>query len=41
MSTAELKKTLHRRNFGSPGVAQALRKYITENEQRLADRAAP
>ena len=40
LSTAALKETLHRRNLGSPGVAQALRKYITENEQRLSASAA-
>ena len=39
MSTAELKDTLRRRNLSTPRVAKALRKYITENERRLA--AAP
>jgi hypothetical protein len=40
MNTAALKNTLRRRNLSSPRVARALRKYITENEQRLAAGAA-
>jgi hypothetical protein len=41
LNTAELKETLRRKKLSTPGVAKALRKYIVENEQRLAERVAP
>ncbi len=40
MSTRDLKTLLRRSKLSAPRVAKALRKYITENEQRLAARAA-
>lgn len=40
LSTVQLKETLRLKKLTTPGVAKALRKYIVENEQRLAERAA-
>lgn len=40
LNTRDLKTLLRRSKLSTPRVAKALRKYITENEQRLAARAA-
>jgi len=40
LNTRELKTVLSRSKLGTPRLARALRQYITENEQRLAARAA-
>ena len=36
LNTKELKETLGTRSLGKPGIAKALRKYIDDNEARLA-----